>query len=347
MYRLRNYSCDNAFAQVDFPKMKRGGVSASFFAAYVPAFLKDSAAKTYAISLLDVLSEQLEANGGKDALKALSSEDVRKNSNAGLISILCGIENGSALDGKEENIEFFFKRGVRYITLTHSADNELCDSCTGRGSNGGLSPLGYDMVQAMNQNKMLIDLAHSSAKTMSDVLDVSTVPVAYTHGCCSALCGHPRNISDDLIRRISDRGGIVCMSIYPDFLDDGFKTVLSSRPGLAEKADAAEKAFISEPSNPAKADAWVSAQKELQYLPRPGVEVIARHIKHAVEVGGVEHVGIGTDYDGIEYTASGLEDISSFSILWDALRAAGLRSSEIEKIAGENFLQVLDDVKKG
>lgn len=345
MYRLRDYSKDNDFAQVDFPKMKRGGVSASFFASFIPSSIKGDDAYNYAVVLLDVLDRQLEGNGGKDAVKALSSDDVRKNNAKGLISIFSGIENGSALNREWKNIDYFYNRGVRYITLTHSADNELCDSCTGEGRNGGLSSLGKEMVERMNEKGMLIDLAHSSSKTMNDVLDVSIAPLAYTHGCCSALCGHPRNISDALIKRIADKGGVVCMSIYPDFLDDGFPKVLSFS-GLGRKADAIEKSFIEDPSNPQKVAAWVEVQKELQTLSRPGIERVAEHIMHAINVGGVEHVGIGTDYDGIDYTAEGLEDISSFSLLWKELRSVGLAASDIEKIAGENFLRVLDDVKK-
>ena len=343
MVRLRDYGQDNAFAQVDFPKMASGGVNASFFAAYVPASLVGQAATDHASRLLDEAVRQVAACPDRVAL-ARCAGGVRRNSRAGLTSVLLGIENASALQESFELLHQFHKRGVRYVTLTNSADNQVGDSCTGQGTWGGLSPFGRTLIPEMNRRRMLIDVAHSADTTIRDVLALSERPVAYTHGACRALSGHRRNLPDELIRGIAEGGGVVCISIYPPFLDEEFVRTLTAS-GLEEKMKV-EDAFIQDPADPAKRAAWEAVQRELQALPRPGIGRVVDHIEHAVSVAGIDHVGIGTDYDGIEVTAAGLEDIGSFYKLWDEMRARGFSRSEISRIAGGNFLRVLSAVRK-
>ena len=322
MVRLRDFGVDNAFAQVDFPKMRRGGVDASFFAAYVPARLQGQEATDYARRLLEETFRQVSQNADKVAF-ARCAGGVRRNRRAGLLSVLLGIENASALQEDLSLLKDFYKRGVRYVTLTHSADNQVGDSCTGKGTWGGLSPFGKQLVPEMNRCRMLIDVAH---------------------GACRALASHRRCLPDELIRGIADGGGVVCISIYPPFLDDAFVRTLAES-GLEEKMSV-EDAFIADPADPAKRAAWEAVQLELQQLKRPGVERVADHIEHAVAVAGIDHVGIGTDYDGIEVTVAGLEDVSRFPALWEELRRRGFSAGEISRIAGGNLLRVLSAVRK-
>lgn len=343
MLRLRDFSIDNEFAQVDFPKMQKGGVDASFFAAYIPASKQGKEATEHAIRLLDVLDAQMQKSSDKLAYARCAS-GVRRNKAAGLSSILIGIENASAIEESFELLKYFYKRGVRYITLTHSADNQVCDSCSGNNSWGGLSPFGKKLIVEMNRIGMMIDLAHSSDAAMWDVLKLSSKPVAYTHGCCRALASHRRNISDDLLRALADNGGVACMSIYPCFLSDDFVKTLADS-GLEEQMWV-EDEFIKDPSNPEKLSAWIELQKELQALERPGISSVADHIEHAVSVAGIEHVGIGTDYDGIEVTAKGLENISMFPSLWLELKRRGFSQKELDLIAGKNLLRVMKEVRK-
>jgi len=343
MYRLRDFGCDNAFAQVDFPKMVRGGVDASFFAAYVPARLQGGEATDYARRLIDEVDRQVAANADRVAY-ARCSDGVRRNRKAGKTSVLLGIENASALQESFDLLHAFYKRGVRYVTLTHSADNQVGDSCTGQGTWGGLSPFGKRLIPEMNRRRMLIDVAHSADSTIRDVLALSAKPVAYTHGACRALASHRRNLPDGLIRGIADGGGVVCISIYPPFLDDGFVQTLAAS-GLEAKMSV-EDAFIQDPGNAGKRAAWEAVQRELQELPRPGVGRMADHIEHAVSVAGIEHVGIGTDYDGIEVTVAGLEDISSFGKIFDELRKRGFSRRDISLIAGKNMLRVLKENRR-
>lgn len=342
MYRLRDFGIDNTRGQVDFPKMKRGGVDASFFAAYIPASRKPEEATGYADALIDAVDAQIEANPDKAAYARCPGE-VRSNKAKGLVSVLLGIENSSPIRRSEALLDHFKARGVRYITLTHSADNLVGDSCSGSGTWGGLSPFGKEFIGWMNDRGMLIDLAHSADNTIKDVLAVSKYPVAYTHGCCRELASHKRNLPDGLIKGIAETGGIVCMSIYPCFLSDEFTKLLSTT-GL-EKKMWMEDDYIANPSDKARMAAWWAVQDELSALARPGAERIADHIEHAVEVAGIDHVGIGTDYDGIEVTADGFEDISKFSSLWPVLKDRGFSDTDLEKIAGDNFLRVLTEVQ--
>src|SRR5574344_1621528 len=247
MYRFRDFGKDNITGQVDFPKMKRGKVDSSFFAAYVPASLEGDAATDYAMALLDVATRQVEANADTVSF-AHCAAGVRRNRAAGKTSVLLGLENASAFQHSFDILRRFYRMGVRYVTLTHSADNQVGDSCTGKGTWGGLSPFGKDLVKEMNHIGMMIDLAHAADSTMRDVLSISARPVAYTHGCCRALASHRRNISDELIRGIAESGGVVCMSIYPSFLDDDFVKVLAAS-GLEDKM-CVEDEFIKDPRNP-------------------------------------------------------------------------------------------------
>lgn len=340
MLRLRDYCKDNAVAQVDFPKMLRGGVGASFFALYIPAALQEEEAYRYAMRLSNALAAQMQSAASL-AVRTADADAIVAAHQDGRIAVLTSLENASPIGEDLSRLDEFYNLGVRAITLTHSADNQVCDSCTGKGRWGGLSPFGKELVKAMNERGVLIDLAHCSDATMSDVLALSTKPVAYTHGCCRALCSHRRNISDDLLRALARNGGVACMSIYPLFLEDEASKVLADS-GLEEQMWI-EDEFIKDPASAQKRRAWEELQGRLNALPRPSVEKVVDHIEHAVSVAGIDHVGIGTDYDGIELTADGLEDISKFALIFDALRARGFGDEDCEKIASGNLLRVLRD----
>ena len=310
IYRGRDFGKDNPGVQVDFPKMLRGGVTGSFFALYIPAKLSNAEATEYAFAMLAELKRQVFANPDKAAF-AVNASEMARNASNGLVSVFIGLENGSALLGRAGVLQELYKEGVRYVTLCHSADNDICDSCTGQGRWGGLSPLGRELVEEMNELGMIVDVAHTSKATVRDVLELSHKPIAYTHGCCSSLCSHKRNLPDDLIRGIASRGGVVCMSIYPCFLSDSYADFDDDNP---------------------------------DGRPMPDLEIVLDHFVHAVKVAGVEGVGFGTDYDGINNTAKGLESIEKFPVLLDGLKRRGFSYGEIEKMASENLLRVISGV---
>ena len=289
---------DNKYGHVDIPKLASGAVDASFFALYTPADLSPDSALSKALEMLASIFDALVIYSGKIAL-ALSPDDIVTNKAKGLISILIGMENGAPIKKSLSLLRLFHWMGVRYMTLTHNSDNEIADSAMEGKRWGGLSPFGREVVEEMNRLGMIVDVAHASDNTFNDILDCSKTPVLSTHSCCRALADHPRNMTDDMIRRMADKGGVIQINFYPYFLT-------------------------------------TTAQAN--------VEDVIRHIDHAVKVGGIEHVGIGTDFDGIKVTPVGLENISKLPVVFDQLSEKGYSDDQIEKIASGNFLRVFREV---
>lgn len=340
--RLRNIGIDNDFGHVDIPKMKRGGVSASFFALYTPKEKSGDEATSYAFEMLAGVMDAISENSNDIAL-ATSPSDIYSNKDKGFISILLGMENGSPVRKSLSLLREFFRLGVRYMTLVHNADNDIADSAAQAQKWGGLSPFGIEVVEEMNRLGMMIDVAHISDKAFYDCLKYSSKPIVSTHSCCRALASHRRNMTDDMIKKMSDKGGVIQINFYPSFLSDTFATGLSDWYSLHPDSDKVEQAFIEEPGNELKRKAWERMVREMETLSRPGVEAIAEHIDHAVKVGGIDHVGIGSDFDGIDVTPSGMEDISHIGRLFDELSRRKYTDDQIEKIAGKNFLRVFQE----
>ena len=340
--RLRDLSLDNDHAHVDFPKLARGGVDGAFFAIYVPASLEGEKAEAYADLLLERLSATMSANQDKAAY-AHTSQQAFQNKEDGLFSVFIGLENGSPLGTSLEKLQRYYDQGVRYMTLCHSADNEICDSCASAVKRwGGLSPFGREVVSEMNRLGMLIDVSHISDDSFYDVIKYSSKPVVATHSCCRALASHPRNMTDDMIKALAKAGGVIQINFYPFFLDDDFRKVFDAS-GLAEK-EYIEAEFIKDPSDPQKRQAWNQVQDEIQALQRPSYKRIVDHIDHVVALVGIDHVGLGSDFDGIEVTPEGMEDISKFSLVFDEMRRRGYTEEDLEKVAGGNFFRVFDQV---
>lgn len=342
--RLRDLSLDNDLAQVDYPKLKKGNVDGAFFALYIPADMDTDDAKSYLLRLMGGVKRTLAENPDKAAL-AVSMSQAVENKSKGLFSIFLGLENGSPLGDSEESFELLQKlydAGVRYVTLCHSRHNQICDSCACTTPKwGGLSPFGKRLVAEMNRIGMLVDVSHISDSSFYDVLACSTKPVVATHSSCRSLAGHPRNMTDDMIRELAARGGVIQINFYPVFLDSDFASRLSSS-GIAERGESIEAEFIADPANIEKRQAWNAVQRELLALERPSYKLIADHIDHVVSLVGVDHVGIGSDYDGIEITPDGMEDVSMMPKLFDELRTRGYSEEDLTKIAGGNFFRVLE-----
>ena len=311
MIRGLDIGLDNDKGHVDFPKLSAGGVDASFFALYTSAELTPEQALARVMEMLAAIRDALDKYKDKAAL-ALSPSEALSNKSKGLFSILLGMENGSPIQKSLSLLRLFYKMGVRYMTLTHNGDNEIADSAAEGKRWGGLSPFGIEVVEEMNRLGMIIDVAHASDLTFNDIIKYSKSPVVSTHSCCRALASHPRNMTDDMIKLMADKGGVIQINFYPVFLSDSFARDYSTRGELA--------------------------------FPKPTAEDVVRHIDHAVNVAGVEHVGIGTDFDGIEVTPYGLENISKLPLVFDLLIKKGYSEDQIEKIAGNNFLRVFNEV---
>ena len=342
--RLRDLSLDNKRGHVDFPKLKAGGVDASFFALYTPQTYPQDSALSYVRRMIDGVHEQVGACPEMVRM-AFSARDILANKASGHISILLGMENGMPIGDSLSVLDDLYGEGVRYVTLTHNGDNQIADSAAGCGTWNGLSPFGREVVARMNSLGMIIDMAHCSDKTFWDTLELSTVPVVSTHSCCRALASHRRNMTDQMIKAMADRGGCIQINFYPVFLSDAFVKVLSDS-GIEDEADAAEAEFIADPSSEGKIARWHYYEDRLAELSRPGVKEVVDHIVHAVNVGGVEHVGIGSDFDGINVTPKGLENVSYMGRVFDELTRRGFSMDCVDKIAGGNFLRVFKDVEK-
>lgn len=338
--RLRDLSVDNEYSHVDFPKLKRGGVDGAFFALYVPASLDTEEAYAYSQRLLDAVHSTINQNPAAVRL-AVSEQDAKKNQAEGIFSMFLGLENGSPVGGSMDRLHAFYDAGVRYMTLCHSIDNQICDSCaSASGRWGGLSPFGKEVIAEMNRIGMLVDVSHISDAAFYDVIRCSRKPVVATHSCCRALSDHPRNMTDDMIRALASEGGVIQINFYPLFLDVDFRNILSAS-GIMDYGEAVEEEFIKDPSDPDKRAAWNEVQKALNELQRPSFKLIADHIDHVVSLVGIEHVGIGSDYDGIEVTPDGMEDISMMPRIFDELRSRGYSEADLAKIASENFFRIL------
>lgn len=339
IYRLRDLSLDNRRGHVDFPKLLAGGVNAPFFAIYIPKEMDSEQAFDYAGKLISATKQAVEQNSSVARL-ATSPDQALQNSREGLISVFMGLENASPIGTDLSRLQWFHDQGIRYITLCHNADNAVCDSAAQGTTHNGLSALGRELVHKMNDMGVIIDCAHISDKSFWDVLECSTKPVVSTHSCCRALSAHRRNMTDDMIKAIAAGGGMISINFYPVFLDLSFGAVLDS-PDLAW-CDKAEEMFIKDPSNPQYRARWDEAQDRLQSLARPSFKLIADHIDHAVQLVGTDHVGIGSDFDGICVTPQGLDNVSQMPVLFDELAIRGYSQEDIRKIAGENFLRVMN-----
>lgn len=230
------------------------------------------------------------------------------------------------------------------MTLTHNTDNLICDSAAQGQRWGGLSPFGREVVAEMNRLGMIIDLAHASDKTFYDCIKYSKAPVVSTHSCCRALAKHRRNMTDDMIKCIAETGGVIQINFYPLFLSDEFAETLE-HSGLDPIADEIEARFIKDPASEANRRDWIEIQQKLAELKRPSYKRIIDHIDHAVSIAGIDHVGIGSDFDGINVTPEGLEDVSKMPVVFEEMRKRGYSESDIEKIAGLNFMRVMRTVE--
>ena len=344
IFRLTDIRKKNERGHVDFPRMKEGGVDGAFFALYVPAGLSPDESTAYALKLLSCLEDTVSA--AKDAAAfAYSPDDAMCNQEKGLLSVFIGLENGAAIQESLSLLRQFYRMGVRYITLSHSADNAICDSCAEGKRWGGLSPFGKEVVKEMNRLGIIIDVSHISDASFWDVLECSSMPVVASHSCCRALCSHPRNLSDDMIRALAAKGGAIQINFFPLFLDEGFSEILSES-GLEDEGEEIEKEFIADPSDSGKRQAWYEVMDRLHALPRPSYKRIVDHIDHAVAVAGIDHVGLGSDFDGIAVTPAGMDSISDFGKIFDEMRSRGYSENEIAKVAGGNFLRAFSRVTK-
>lgn len=330
----------------DYERAKAGGLDAPFMSIYIPSsYQVDGGAKALADSLIDMVGGIAQAHPDKFAV-AVSPRQVEANFKKGIISLPMGMENGAPIEDKLENVAYFQKRGIRYITLTHSTDNLICDSSydTTRTWNG-LSPFGREVVAEMNRVGIMVDISHVSDSTFYDVMEITKAPVIASHSSCRKFTpGFERNMNDDMIRRLGENGGVIQINFGSTFLDG---EVAAARNEMrAEIMKVLEEKNLSYRDDAAKPviDEFMSKNRDKYFA---DVQTVANHIDHVVQLAGIDHVGLGSDFDGVgDSLPTGLKDVSDYPNLIYELLKRGYTEEDIEKICWGNVRRVWSAVEK-
>jgi membrane dipeptidase len=328
----------------DIARMKEGGLSAEFFSVYVDrTYAAKGGSARRALDLIDMVYRAAEKYPN-DLTMACSVADIRRAKKARKIAALMGIEGGHAIENSLFALRNFYRLGIRYMTLTHNNTNDWADACCDTAKHNGLSDFGKEVVREMNRIGMLVDISHVSDKTMSDVLDISTAPVIASHSSARALASRPRNIPDDLLRRIAKNGGVVMINFYPVFIDQ--KAIAASEARnvrLKPQRDALNERYKNDPK---RLDEELTKLNEANPLPPTPLSVLVDHFDHVARVAGIDHVGIGSDFDGVPYLPEGMKDVAQLPNLTYELLRRGYSEGDVRKVLGENFLRAFAQAER-
>ena len=324
---------------IDVPRMREGGLTAAFFSIWVDARYARGTAFQRALDLIGAVRALTDTN--RDVELATTAGEVRAAVARGHIAALMGVEGGHAIENSLEKLDSLYRLGVRYMTLTWNNGNDWAGSSTDRERHGGLTSFGRQVVGRMNQLGMLVDVSHVSDATFRDVLATTTRLVIASHSSCRALAHHPRNLSDEQLRAIARNGGVVGINFYPVFLDEHFRSQYEEmRRRLKPQIDSIRAHYRGHPGESAfEVDKFVGQHAES--LDVPTIDRLIDHIDHAVQVMGIDHVGLGSDFDGISVLPRPMKDATSLPELIRALGGRGYSDSDVRKVLGENFLRVL------
>jgi membrane dipeptidase len=323
---------------VDLPRLREGGVNAPFFALWVPTYYKGPEAVRRTLDLRDAMERLFEAHPEQIAL-ALTAADIQRITRAGKIAAILTIEGGHQIDDDLAVLRTYYRLGVRSMTLTHFRNTDWADSSTDKPVHNGLTDFGKEVVREMNRLGMLVDISHVSDKTFYDFLAVTNKPVIASHSSCRSISDVPRNMTDDMIRALAKNGGVIGINFGEGFLNPKDAELLKRT---------VESIAYTEPSLTGKAlDTYAADELHRDMAPKPSNSTLddaVEHIDHVVKIAGIDHAGIGSDFDGISSAPKGLEDISKMPALKAALRNKGYSEEQIRKIFGGNTLRVLREV---
>ena len=342
LLRCRNVGIDNQYGHVDFPKLVKGKVDGAFFALYTPPKMAPDAATRYALEMLSATYDAADQNSDYAAI-TFNPQEAAQNRKDGIISLFIGMENGSPIQENLSLLRTFYRLGVSYVTLTHNGDNAIADAASEGKKWNGLSPFGREVVKEMNALGMMIDLSHASDKTFWDCIEFSKAPVIASHSCCRSLCNHRRNLTDDMLKALGEKDGYVGINFYPAFLSERFGAD-PAEAALLDEADNVDQYWRQCPSDPQRTKAWHDIQDKLLDIWRPGVKEVVDHIDYAVKLAGIDHVGLGSDFDGICVGPEGLENVSKMGAVFTEMHARGYSQEEIEKVGGRNLMDVYQRV---
>lgn len=329
---------------MDIPRMKEGGLDAQFFAIYVAAkYAKEGGAARRALEMIDVVHQQVQRFPNALEL-ATSAEDIRRISNKQKIAVLMGIEGGHAIEDSLGALRMFHRLGVRYMTLTHTNTNNWADSSGDEAKHHGLTDFGRQVVLEMNRLGMLVDISHVSDETFKAVLETTKAPVIASHSSVRALANIPRNLSDDMLRAVARNAGVVMVNFGAAFLSDSRAEAIKLRDRIFQPAlEELRQRYANDPEGFQEARQRLLSAFE---LPKTPLSALIDHIDHIVRVAGIDHVGLGSDFDGVSELPEGLEDCSKLPNITYELLKRGYREPDIRKILGENFLRVMSQAEE-
>ncbi|RUA03873.1 MAG: membrane dipeptidase [Candidatus Poseidoniales archaeon] len=322
----------------DIPRLREGGVGGQFWSVYIPQALPKGEHVRATMEQIDVVYNMLRQWPDTFQL-SLTADDVEAAFDSGKIGSLIGIEGGHSIDNSLGALRMFHRLGARYMTLTHFKNVDWADSCTDKPKVDGLSQFGREVVREMNRLGMLVDLSHVHADTMRAALDTSDAPIVFSHSSARAITGHPRNVPDDVLERVKENDGVVMVSFVPGFVSQ--QTYEHGLARDAEKARLEAQSDSSDESVEVGLEAWDADNPE----PRATVSDIADHIDRIREKAGIDHIGIGSDYDGITSVPEGLEDVSKYPVLTAELLRREYSEEDILKILGGNILRLMRAVE--
>lgn len=325
--------------QTDIPRLRAGHVGGQFWSVYVPTSLEGAAAVRVLFEQIDVVHRMAERYRETFAM-AYTAADVERIFRSGRIACLIGMEGGHSIGNSLAVLRVAYACGARYLTLTHFKDTDWADSGTDTPHHNGLTAFGREVVREMNRLGMLVDLSHVSDKTMLDALEVSEAPVIFSHSSARALCNHPRNVPDEILRKVAAKAGIVMVNFAPGFISEEVR--IWEQPFFVEW----RRLESLNPNDDTKV--WKELRAWIAQHPGPKATLaqVADHIDHVRAVAGIDHIGLGSDFDGISRTPVGLEDVSKYPALLAELLRRGYSADDVKKIAGGNILRVLREAEK-
>jgi membrane dipeptidase len=331
---------------IDIPRMRDGGLTAIFFSIWIDGKILGPEAVKRALDQIDAVRETIRKHPD-ELILATTADDIREAKKQKKIAALMGVEGGHMMGNDLAVLRTFATLGVRYMTLTHMQNNEWADSSTAKPEHNGLTDFGKDVVREMNRLGMIVDISHVADKTFYDVLETSKAPVFASHSSCRALCNAARNMTDDMIRDLAKHGGVIQINYHVGFLSQEFRDFENAHPDVEKEINEEVKKHCGtdESCTSVAGDQVVRDMMKAGKLPKVDWTSIVDHIDHAVKVGGIDHVGLGSDFDGAVMPI-GMEDATHLPQITDALLKKGYSESDIRKILGENTLRVLSEVQK-
>jgi membrane dipeptidase len=321
----------------DIARLRAGGVGAQFWSTYSPGDIGVGAARV-GMEQGDIVRRMVERY--PDAFEmAGTADDIVRIHRAGKVASMLGLEGGHMIENSLGLLRAFSRDGVRYMTLTHNVNTDWADAAADSMRHGGLSPFGEEVVREMNRLGMLVDLSHVSDSTMWDALRVTQAPVIYSHSSSRHFVPHLRNVPDDVARAVGENGGVIMVTFVPEFISlEAYE--------WGRRQETVRRDFLAAGGDPSGVRDSVRAWARANPIPRPGIGVVADHIEYLRDVAGVDHVGLGSDFDGISATPVGLEDVSTFPALLAELIRRGWSDGDVKRVAGLNLLRVMRQAER-